>query len=257
MDDIRIQIVNYKTKAYLVTCLRSVFEDLKESDLKFSVAILDNDSGDDFSDMPRLFPGKSIEIKKNSKNVGFGAGHNILAKEAKARTLLLLNPDVKIIESRTIERLLDTMDSLECEVIGPRLVTAQGATQHWDHGELYGFRARWAAVFGRNFWRERREVGSVAWVSGAVFLMKKDSFDRLGGFDEKFFLYTEELDLCLRLRMARGRVIYDPAITVLHHGGVVAKKSDYQRASNRYFLEKHFRGTFRYPFLIFLNQLLN
>ena len=71
MDDLRIQIVNYRTKPYLLVCLESVFKDLAGSKLDFTVAVLDNASGDDLSDLPRRFSGKPLEVRQNSRNVGF------------------------------------------------------------------------------------------------------------------------------------------------------------------------------------------
>lgn len=261
MDTIRIQIVNYKTKAYLLRCLETVFLDLKNSSsdsrLKYTVAILDNASGDDLSDILKTFPGQPIEIRQNEKNVGFGAGHNILAKAGNANYLLLLNPDIEVTEPHTIERLLHRAEASAAEVVGPRLVTDKGLTQWWDHGERYGFQAWIARHVGLSSWRERTEVVEAAWVSGAAFLIKKDLFDRLDGFDENFFLYVEEIDLCWRLRALGGRVIYDPTISMFHHGSVVAKKSEYQRASSEYFLQKHFRRRLDYPLLRLIHNIVN
>jgi GT2 family glycosyltransferase len=257
MDDICIQIVNYKTKKYLLPCLDALFADLEGSKLKYSVAILDNASGDDLSDIPKRYPEQRVEINQNDKNVGFGAGHNILAKHAQAKYLLLLNPDIKIIEPHTIERLLERAKQSKAQVVGPRLINAAGKSQLYDHGELYGLRAWVANNAGHAFWRERKDRAEVAWVSGAVFLIEKSWFDRLGGFDENFFLYAEELDLCLRLRNGGGHVIYDPTITMLHYGSVVAKKSMHQRASNDYFVDKHFHSRWDYPLLKLINKIVN
>jgi GT2 family glycosyltransferase len=144
------------------------------------------------------------------------------------------------------------------EVVGPRLVTTEKlTTQWWDHGELYGFRAWIAQNAGHAFWKEQKNITRVAWVSGAVFLIEKAWFDRIGGFDENFFLYMEELDLCFRLRELDGRVVYDPTIVMFHHSGVVAKKSEYQQISGAYFIKKHFRSRPGYYFLQLINRILN
>ncbi len=243
MDDLRIQIVNYKTKTYLIECLGSVFADLEDAPgITFRVAILDNASGDDISDMKSIFPGKDIDVKKSERNLGFGGGHNILAKERTGRYLALLNPDTRIIEPRTFARLKESIERHSADVLGPRLVTDAGRTQRWDHGELKGFIAAIAESRGRSYWKKRREPLPVAWVSGAVFLIGADDFDDIGGFDEHFFLYKEEEDLCLRLRRKGKTVWYDPGIAVLHHGSVVAKKSEHMGSSRAYFMKKHFGG---------------
>jgi len=121
MDDIRIQIVNFKTKRYLLECLASVAEDLKSFSDKYSVAILDNASGDDLSDLSSQFPQLKIEIHQTEKNLGFGAGHNLLAKQGEAQWLLLLNPDMRFIQPETIRRLICCARDSQADVVGPRI----------------------------------------------------------------------------------------------------------------------------------------
>ena len=169
----------------------------------------------------------------------------------------MINPDVEFIEPDTVRRLQERAKESKSEVTGPRLVTTEHRTpQHYDHGELYGVRAWIAQNAGHSFWKEQKNITQVAWVSGAIFLIEKAWFDRLGGFDEHFFLYGEELELCFRLRALGGKVVYDPTITVFHHAGVVADKSKYLRESSEYFLQKHFQKRWSYPLLRFINNKL-
>ncbi len=257
MDALRIQIVNYKTKSYLAECLASLSDDLATFQEDYSVAILDNASGEDLSDIPARFPKlANIEIVQGEKNLGFGRGHNMLARRGEAEHLLLLNPDTKITEPKTIERLLARART-GADVVGPRLITSQGSTQRWDHGELRGMRAWIALNSGNSYWHEQNVPTDVAWVSGAVLLIRKSRFDELDGFDERFFLYKEEEELCWRLREKGGRVLYDPTITVFHHGGVVAKKSEHMQKSVGYFLQKHFSHRWSYPLLKLLNKMMH
>lgn len=241
MDDLRIQIVNYKTKAYLLECLTSIFSDLEASrEITCRVAILDNASGDDLSDIKSLFVGKNIDVVASEKNLGFGGGHNVLAANKTGRYILLLNPDTKIVEPHTIARLLESIERHSANALGPRLVTKENKTQYWDHGELRGLIAKIASANARSYWKERKKALQVAWVSGAVFLIRATDFDEIRGFDEHFFLYKEEEDLCLRLRQKGKIIFYDPMISVLHYGGVVAKKSEHMGKSRAYYLKKHF-----------------
>lgn len=258
MHDLVIQIVNYKTKKYLADCLKSVLEDLKDTALNYQINALDNDSGDDLSDLEKEYAktGK-VNFYQSEKNVGFGAGHNLLAKKAQAKYLLLLNPDVKIIEPNTIKRLISGIQRFNAQVIGPRLITAKRRTQWWDHGELHGLRARLFLNIGMSYWEPRKVPLEVAWVSGAVFLIEKSWFDKLDGFDENFFLRVEEEDLCWRLREEDGKVIYEPTITALHYRGVAGGNRRYhQRTSGAYFIDKHYRNRFGYRVFKFLNNLI-
>ncbi len=256
MYDLAIQIVNYKTKKYLTDCLRSVFEDLRDAEFSYQVNVLDNASGDDLSDLEIEYSGR-VHFFRGDKNVGFGAGHNLLARKTQAKYLLLLNPDIKIIEPDTVGRLLKGIKKFDAQVIGPRLITAKGKVQWWDHGELHGFLAQIALNGGGSWWKPRRKPVEVAWVSGAVFLIEKNWFDRINGFDENFFLHIEEEDLSWRLREQGGRIIYEPTITVFHHGGASGgDRGYYRRVSGDYYIDKHLRKRFGYRFCKFLNKVV-
>ena len=257
--DLRIQIVNYRTKRFLVECLDTLAMGIRAMPETCSVAVLDNASGDDLRDLADRVPGLPLEIHYGKTNIGFGAGHNLLARHGSARFLLLLNPDTRLLRSETLRRLLRRARESEAQVVGLRLVSDDGHTHRWDHGELEGWLARLAARTGNSYWRDRAGSDPVpaAWVSGAVFLIDKTWFDDLGGFDEAFFLYKEEEELCLRLRQRGGRVLYDPSETVHHHVGAVAVKSEHLRASTDYFLEKHFSSRPGYALLKMINALLH
>ncbi len=254
--DVRIQIVNYETKAYLLECLTSLLPTVGDGKLAYSIALLDNASGDDLSDIPHLFPTLPVEIHHGTTNVGFGAGHNLLAKGGDARFLLLLNPDTRFVEAHTTTRLVQRAMDDDAQVVGPRLVATDGKTQPWDHGELRGWLARSAMRTGNSFWRPQTVPTSAAWIAGAACLFEKRWFDKLGGFDERFFLYKEDEELCLRLRDLGGSVVYDPTISVMHHCGVVARKSEHLATSTSVFLEKHFRHRPGFALLRLLNRVL-
>ncbi|NTW89659.1 MAG: glycosyltransferase family 2 protein [Candidatus Moranbacteria bacterium] len=228
MLDLRIQIVNYRTKQYLIDCIVSIREELEQADFSYSFAILDNASGDDLSDIPERFPWlKNTEIIQGDKNLGFGAGHNALAKRGDAKYLLILNPDLKFIEPGTIGRLLRAIKETGSQVVGPRLITTEGVTQAWDHGGWRGILYYWKSVIGIRETVVETKNRQVPWVSGAVFLIDKISFETVSGFDEEFFLYAEELDLCDRVRMNGNTITYAPSISVMHYGGVAANRNDW------------------------------
>ena len=225
--DVAIQIVNYKTKAFLEPLVASIIKDLEHSGLEVDINILDNASGDDLEQLGQKWHNRRVHIYTSARNGGFGAGHNTLAHKTNAPYLLILNPDMLFFEPHTIERLLETSRSTGAAVVGPRLLTPKSRAhtmleevsadqlkqQPWDHGK-------------HGIWRyhlDNQEV-EVVWVSGAAFLIRHDVFKAVGGFDNKFFLYFEEVDLCYRLRRLGERVIYNPKIQLIHYGNAVAKK---------------------------------
>jgi N-acetylglucosaminyl-diphospho-decaprenol L-rhamnosyltransferase len=235
-----IQLVNYRTRSFLERCLATVVPDLECSGIDYEVNLLDNDSGESLDELARGI--RFARSFDSPTNVGFGAGHNLLAGKTSAPYLLILNPDVEFLNPGTAERLLATLESSDrVAAVGPKLLRADGSAQAYDHGRLHGLRAQIALRGGHSYWRETALSQNVAWVSGAALLVDHAAFDRIGGFDANLFLYKEDEDLCLRLRGAGWDVRYDPTITVRHHGSVVADRSDELLAACDYFFAKHFR----------------
>jgi N-acetylglucosaminyl-diphospho-decaprenol L-rhamnosyltransferase len=234
--DLAVQVVNYRTRRQLEPCLESVLRDV--AGLDAGVFVIDNASGDDLSELAARHPAVAFETA--DRNLGFGAGHNLLASRHDARALLLLNPDARLVEPDTARRLLAELHG-DVAAVGPQLVSAAGEVDVRDHGELRGFRARVAQAAGHSHYRRRAEAADVAWVSGAACLVAREWFDRVGGFDPGFFLFKEEEDLFLRIRRAGGRVRYQPAVRVRHDGGVVASRDEYLAASVERFADKHVR----------------
>lgn len=152
----------------------------------------------------------------------------------------MLNPDAMIIEEQTIVRLIYDLEiDSSVGIVGPAL-TEGNERQPWDHGELTGWKARVAGLAGGSHYRRRDTKGNVDWVSGAAFIIRTGAYRNLNGFDEQFFLFKEEEDLCLRLRHAGLKVLYDPSITIAHDGGGSgASKDEHMARSVAYFNEKH------------------
>lgn len=255
--DLSIQLVNFNTAEYLMDCLKTISNNLKGSNLSFVINILDNNSSDkffrDFTNLEKFISFLSeigirdkTSIYFSDKNLGYGGGHNFLAKKTEgAEFILLLNTDILIQEPGSIERLLCRIKKDESvKVIGPRLFDSKGKTQLWDHGESYGFLAKFLNEIGFGICLKHKEETDCAWVSGAVFLIRKSTFEEIGGFDENFFLYKEEEDLCLRIRRQdrKSKILYYPEVSICHIGSVVAKKSKFFKKSYKYFLKKHTFG---------------
>lgn len=237
MFDLAIQIVNYRTKAYVESLLEDIFLDLRESPLRYEVLILDNDSGDRFHDLEFLHRTRPLHFFYLSSNDGFGAGHNFLARQSSSTYQLILNPDLNIIEAKTIERSIRSLQSHGAGIMGPLLINKDGI-QPWDHGDFSAIE-RVFGLWSGSVYYKRKEPLFVAWVSGAFLLTKRNVFDAFGGFDQSFFLYKEDEDLCFRARELGHTILYDPTIRVFHHGGVVAQREKFFTESNQYYIKKH------------------
>jgi len=142
--DVAVQVVNYRTRRQLEVCLPSVLADVAELDSR--VLVLDNASGDDLSALAAAHP--DVEFVDSERNVGFGAGHNLLAARHDAPALLILNPDTEIVEPRTVARLLEALRD-GVAAVGPQLVSASGAVDPRDHGELHAVPGCQAMVLTR------------------------------------------------------------------------------------------------------------
>ena len=236
--EVDVQIVNYKTKDYLERCVASVTEDAKSSGVFISIHVVDNASGDDLDYLEEQF--SDVHVHYLDKNYGFGAGNNVLARKGNAPYILILNPDTQFIEPHTISRLLRWLKEENGSVVGPRLVTDENITQVWDHGDIAGWFGCLWWFFVKSSWHEHKSPTRVAWVSGACLLIKRSAFQEVGGFDEGFFLYHEELDMEFRLGNLGHAVWYDPTITVFHKGSVVASKEKHMEASDRYLAQKYY-----------------
>ena len=234
-----VQIVNFRTRGYLERCLETVSPDAEGSGLAYEINLVDNASGEPLDGLAERFD--HCRAFEADRNLGFGGGHNLLAAKTEAAYLLILNPDVEFVVADTTELLLDALRSQpDVKVVGPKLVTATGSPQAYDHGRLHGWRAQIALRGGHSYWRELNARQEVAWVSGAAMLVERDSFVKVGGFDEELFLYKEDEDLCLRLRRSGARILYAPEVRVCHHGTVVANRNAELERSLGYYFAKHF-----------------
>jgi N-acetylglucosaminyl-diphospho-decaprenol L-rhamnosyltransferase len=256
--DLLIQIINYKTKDYLADCLESLFNDLGGMDINYKIIILDNASGDDLSEMENKYKNKNFSVHYSNVNYGFGGGHNFLSTTEDSEYILILNPDILFIEGSSIKRLYERIKKdREYAVIGPRLVVEDRTQQPFDHGELFGAIAWIKNNAAGACWRERNNESESAWVAGTVFLIRRDAFECVHGFDEIFFLYKEEEDLCLRLREKGYKVLYYPCVSVLHIGHVVAKRDLHFDNSMKYYIEKHFKNKLSYKVLSAIKSVRN
>lgn len=227
--DISVIIVSFNTRDLLRDCLRALFQ--QRGGLRLQTIVVDNASADDSADMvAREFP--EVTLIRAEVNLGFGAANNRGIALATGRYIVLLNSDAFLGE-RALERSVARMDAEpDVGLAGGRLVGRDGEWQPSARmfpsplNELLtisGLSARWprSRWFGRvdRTWADPMAPADVDWVPGAYSIIRKAVLDRIGLFDERFFLYFEEVDLCRRIKAAGQRVCYWPEIEVVHIGG--------------------------------------
>ena len=230
-----IVIVNYKSTDYLFKCLKSVYDSIR--DIPARVFVYDNDSKNGVDRVTIAFP--NVNLTKNDSNIGFSRGVNKCIKQGTAPYVLLLNPDT-IIKDGFFESILQYIENNpDTGIVGPKVLNTDGSLQ----GSARAFPKPWMAVFGRNSlltkWFPNNRISRKSilstgsdgitpmfadWVSGACMLTRRNAIDEVGLFDEQFFMYWDDVDLCKRMWDNGWKVAYFPKASIVHHVGGSSKK---------------------------------
>lgn len=230
-----IVIVSFNSGEALARCLASIAQHAPLA----TTIVVDNASTDDSAALPSL-QNPRVELYKNSTNVGFGSGINQGLAHTHADFVLILNPDCAL-TAGAVERLQDELEHHpECAIVGPQIQNDDGSVQGSARGDpslmtgLFGRTTLLTRLFPQSAFARRNvrtndepndatQSYSVDWVSGACMLARRSSIAALGGFDERYFLYWEDADLCRRLRNAGHTVRYVPSSVVTHTQGVSSR----------------------------------
>ena len=252
MTSLSIILVNYNGSNFLYDCLSSIKQLFDFSD--YEVIIVDNCSTDDsVKIIKQNFPLFKLICSKD--NLGFGKANNLAGKYAKGKYLLFLNTDTILIEDTPKILVNYLIQNKDVGVVGSRITFKDGSYQ-LSCGNLpsllveftYKVRAlldnKWHHIFAKVYDKMYSKVQEVGWVTGACMMMRRDVFESLGGFDESFFMYFEDIDICKRTNELGFKVIYYPRTSLIHllggSGQSVTKKVNiYYRDSQLYYYQKH------------------
>ncbi len=225
--DVSFIIVNYK----MVNFLRHLFKGIQDAPPKFTyeVFLVDNDSKDGIDQVIReQFPW--VKLHMSPRNVGLGAGVNLVLPQVKGKYVMWLNPDL-VVEAGELDKWFEWMEAHpDVGVSGPRLMNADGT----DQESCYRFPNPLIPILRRTplgrlpYFRDivsryrmegldRTKEHDLDWVLGAAHLIKRTTLEKIGRFDERFFLYFEDADVCRRVWLAGERVVYTPVACILHY----------------------------------------
>lgn len=224
-------LVNFNAGDELRRALQSIAD--QQHGREWEAVVVDNASVDGSADIALEFAPQARVIR-NAENVGFGRGVNQGIAASTAPVILIMNPDCRLEPGSlaTLER--ELAHDPECAIVGPRILSPDGSVQGSARGDpdmLTGLFGRastlrrllpWLPVAKRNVVDATVSgTGSVVvdWVSGACMLARRSAVTAVGGFDERFFMYWEDADLCRRLRARGYRTRYAPAATAVHRVG--------------------------------------
>ena len=227
-----IVIVSFNSGQALVRCLESIA--LHATGAR--VIVIDNASSD--GSMQHLARRDSrVTLVLNQENVGFGRGINQGVRAASTEHVLMLNPDCVLVAG-ALETLVEELATHpECAIVGPRILNEDGSVQGSARGDpsiltgLFGRTSLLSRLFPSSSLARRNlrvdpssnESYAVDWVSGACMLARRSDLLDVSGFDERYFLYWEDADLCRRLRNAGRTIRYVPAATIAHTCGVSSR----------------------------------
>jgi GT2 family glycosyltransferase len=259
--DLAVVIVSANDARWLERCLSSLLAHAGTASL--DLLVVDNASTDGTRELVAArFPAVRLI---SSPNRGFAYGNNRGIESTSARYVLLLNPDTEVVDG-TLGELVDALDDR-------RDVGLAGVRQHTSDGALYptirrfpsAARALGEALFAERWWATRSWAGERVldrdiyerehdcdWMSGSFMLVRREALISAGVLDERFFLYYEEPDLCLRIKRAGWRVRYLPSMTILHHAnksGVHPKLAAQDAFARRQYARKHFTPAHRALYL--------
>jgi GT2 family glycosyltransferase len=227
MTRLSIVIVTYNSRAHIDRCLASLRD--HPASIPTEIVIVDNHSPDGTSAAVRAtWP--AIPLIDAGMNAGFARGNNIGFRQTRGDVVLFLNPDTEV-GAGALDRLLGALSArLDAAAAGPRLVDANGRAE-LSFGNRLGpvaeLRQKILVRGHQNGWRpitryvERitRRSQDVDWVSGACLLVRRKDAEDAHLFDERYFMYIEDVDFCMALRALGRRIIFAPESEVVHHRG--------------------------------------
>lgn len=232
MYSFSIIIVNWNSGIQLKECVESVKKSSFENSILNKVVVVDNDSKDNSLELVEALNFEKLEIIKNNENLGFGKACNIGAKDSSSDFILFLNPDAMVYED-TFHKLFDYIeknDNSDVVVYGVQLIGDDGKVQRTcaRFPNLSNFlvkvlglnklNSKYFETYHLEEWNHN-ETKQIDHVIGAFYLIKREIFNSINGFDERYFVYFEDLDLSKRVHDSGYRTIYLSEIQAYHKGG--------------------------------------
>jgi GT2 family glycosyltransferase len=254
--DLSIVIVSHNAEKLLRRCLDSIYRYQRE--LAFEITVVDNCSQDRTKAMVRRdFP--QAKLLENQTNPGFSVACNQGIRSARGRYVFLLNPDTEF-TAGGITRMIRFMESQpQAAICGPKMIDSQGKVQFscrsfpsyltaFSSGQSILNRLFPTNPLSRRYLMgdlNRSKESRVDWVSGSALLTKREVFETIGLLDERFFMYVEDVDFCLRAKQNGLLTYYFPEVTILHHIGQSTKRKrlrmqvEHHRSMYRFY-SKHY-----------------
>ena len=264
--DLSIIIINYNVKEFLQNLLHSI--EKASANINKEIIIVDNASDDGSVELiKQRFP--SCKLISNDKNLGFGKANNQALKIATGKYFLLINPD-SIVSEDTFDKMIAFFKkNSEAGLAGCKILNPDGTLQLACRRSYPGPWTSFCKVTGLSnlfpgskifarynlTYLDENKTYEVDAISGSFMMMRKEVYDKVGGFDEEFFMYGEDLDLCYRIKSAGYKVFYVHRTQVIHYKGESTKRSRLDETKLFYdamhlFVKKHLSGSFLVEYIL-------
>jgi O-antigen biosynthesis protein len=259
MYDVSIVIVNYNVRDHLDACLASIFKSNKDK-YKIEIFVIDNNSIDGSSSFLRnKYP--SINFIDNDSNLGFSKANNIALKKVQGEYILILNPDT-ILEEETFDKLINfCKENKDVGAISSKLIQANGKLDLACKRSFPSLSVALPRIIGLSklfpkskifgkynlTYLDENKTYEVDAICGAFMFIPKYILDKVGFFDEDYFMYGEDLDLCFRIKKNGYKIFYFPEVKTVHLKGESTRKSGLAYVNNFYgamsiFVKKNLSG---------------
>ncbi|MEK7748968.1 MAG: glycosyltransferase family 2 protein, partial [Bacteroidota bacterium] len=231
-----IIIVNYNVRDFLHHALISLRKATKG--IRSEIVVVDNASDDGSTEMlRRRFP--NVTLIASKQNLGFARANNLALKRARGAFLLLINPDT-VVQEDTLRAMLEFFKNTPeaglagCKILNPdgtfQLACRRSFPTPWvAFTKIFGL----SRLFPRSSWFGKynltylspEETYEVDAVSGSFMMLRKEVFEKVGGLDEEFFMYGEDLDWCYRIQQSGWKIYYAPLTQIIHYKGESTRRS--------------------------------
>ncbi|MDD5363167.1 MAG: glycosyltransferase [Ignavibacteria bacterium] len=260
MTDVSIIIVNYNVKDLVDNCIASIYKS-NNTNLNLEIFFVDNNSVDGSSEhISNLYP--EVKIIQNKKNAGFSKANNVALRQAAGKYILILNPDT-VLEESTFDKLIKFVESEEnTGAVTSKLILGSGKLDVACRRSFPSVSVALPRILGLSkmfpkskvfskynlTYLDENETAEVDAVCGAFMFIPKKVLDETGYFDEDYFMYGEDLDLCYRIKEKGYKIFYYPAVTTIHLKGESTKKTKFTYVNNFYgamriFVRKNYRNS--------------
>ena len=222
---VSIVVLTYNKRDLTTDCIISIQKNIPKTERE--IIVVDNLSVDDSVEyIKKHFP--EVKLIENTRNAGFAGGCNLGAKHAKGEHILFLNNDAVIADNPLPEMISTFASDEKVGIVGGLLTNLNGTLQR-SYGKFYTVPNVMYLLFAGESGELKRLQTKIAretdWVSGGFMMVRRDIFEKVKGFNESYFMYIEDMDLCYRIKKLGYRIVFTPLVKVKHIGQASTNKT--------------------------------